>query len=267
MSQDPAEAQAGNDGQILLERHGHIAVLTIARPEKLNSFTLPMIRDIDRCTAQVRDDDEIRCLVVTGAGSRAFSAGGDLETLLPATVGAGTDLVNPDPSRRFFSDLFKPIVAAVRGVCIGGGLELLLGTDLRIAGYDARFGLGEVRWGLIPGAGAHARLPRQICWSVAMQMLLTGEPISAARAYEVGLVNELVASEDVLSRAICLAERIAANGPVAVQTAKEIAVRGMGLTDAFIIEHALNTRVLRSKDAIEGPRAFAEKRDPQFTGR
>lgn len=267
MPEQPGPPQAPADGKILFERHGHVALLTVARPAKLNAFTLEMVREIDRRSAEARDDDGIRCLVVTGSGDRAFSAGGDLESLLPATVGAGIDLVSPDPARRFFSDLFKPVVAAVRGTCIGGGLELMLGSDLRIASQDARFGLGEVRWGLIPGAGTHARLPRQVPWAIAMQLLLTGQQISASRAYEVGLVNEVLPSGEVTGRAMELAGQIAAHAPVAVQTAKEAAVRGLGLTQAFVIEHALNTRVLRSEDAVEGPRAFSEKRAPRFTGR
>jgi len=242
-------------------------VLTIDRPHKLNAFTLDMVRELETLSRQADHDPDIRCLVVTGSGDRAFSAGGDLASLLPATLEAGVDVVSPDPARRFFSDVFTPVIAAVRGVCIGGGLELMLGSDLRIVGSDARFGLGEVRWGLIPGAGTHARLPRQIPWAIAMQLLLTGDPIDAVRAYEVGLVNEVVAPESVLDRALEVAHGICANAPIAVRTAKEAAVRGLSLTDGFVIEHALNTRVLRTADAVEGTRAFQDKRQPRFTGR
>jgi len=164
-------------------------VLTIDRPHKLNAFTLDMVRELETLSRQADHDPDIRCLVVTGSGDRAFSAGGDLASLLPATLEAGVDVVSPDPARRFFSDVFTPVIAAVRGVCIGGGLELMLGSDLRIVGSDARFGLGEVRWGLIPGAGTHARLPRQIPWAIAMQLLLTGDPIDAVRAIWEGRVS------------------------------------------------------------------------------
>jgi enoyl-CoA hydratase/carnithine racemase len=256
-----------DDGRISLDHDGHVAILTIDRPAKLNAFTIEMVRQLRDRTEEVREDPNVRCVVITGAGERAFSAGGDLSSLLPLTVGAGVDMVSPDPSQRFFSELFKPVCAAVRGVCIGGGLEILLGADLRVAGESAKFGLGEVRFGLIPGAGTHVRLPRQIPWAIAMQLLLTGQPIGAARAYEVGLVNEVVDDDAVIERSLALAQTIAANAPVAVQTAKEAAVSGLDLTNAFRLEHALNTRVLRSNDAVEGPKAFVEKRAPRFEGR
>lgn len=256
-----------DEGQISIDRAGPVAVLTLDRPRKHNAFTVGMVAQLDDICREIAVDDSVRCVVLTGAGERSFSAGGDLESLLPATVGAGIDTVSPDPARRFFSDFFKPVVAAVRGVCIGGGLELMLGSDLRVCADDATFGLGEVKWGLIPGAGSHVRLPRQIPHAIAMQMLLTGEPISAARAFEVGLVNEVTSSPLVLDRAVAIAQQIAGNAPVAVQTAKEAVVRGLSLTDGFVIEHALNTRVLRSEDANEGPRAFREKRSPRFVGR
>lgn len=223
-----------------------------------------MAREIMRLGDAVGADRSIRVLVVTGAGDRAFSAGGDLASLLPATVDAGVDVINLDPRRRFFSDLYKPVVAAVRGVCVGGGLELLLGTDVRVASSDALFGLGEVRYGLIPGAGSHVRLPRQIPWAIAMQLLLTGETISAERAAAVGLVNEVTEPGATLERALDLARVIAANSPVAVQTAKEIAVRALELEDGFELEHALNSRVLQSPDAQEGLGAFREKRAPSY---
>ncbi|MBT2523322.1 enoyl-CoA hydratase/isomerase family protein [Arthrobacter sp. ISL-28] len=258
---------SGTAGRIDLERRGPISILTIDRPAKLNAFTLEMVRELEDATVQLQHDPSVRCLVVRGGGDRAFSAGGDLESLLPATVGAGIDTVSRDPTRRFFSELFIPVIAAIRGICIGGGLEIALGSDLRVAASDARFGLGEVAWGLIPGAGSHIRLPRQIPYAIAMQLILLGQPITAQRAYEVGLVNEVVEPGEEFERALELAEKISQNAPVAVRTAKEAVVRGLALTDGFVIEHALNTRVLRSDDAAEGPRAFKEHRVPEFVGR
>jgi enoyl-CoA hydratase/carnithine racemase len=251
---------------IRLEVHGPVALLVIDRPAKLNSFNLAMLEELAAGTERIKADHSIRAVVVTGAGDEAFSAGGDLASLLPATAAAGIDIINPEPTRRFFSDLYKPVVAAVRGKCIGGGLEILLGTDLRIAGSDAQFGLGEVRWGLIPGAGTHVRLPRQVPWAAAMELLLLGRPIDAERAYQIGLVNEVAQSDQVLDRAMAVATELAANAPLAVQTAKEIAVRALRLEDGFALEWSLNSRVLRSNDAKEGPAAFVEKRRPDYTG-
>ncbi len=144
---------------------------------------------------------------------------------------------------------------------------MLQGTDLRIAVEHATFGLGEVRWGLIPTGGSHVRLPRQIPWAVAMELLLTGESIDARRAYEIGLVNRVVPANELMPTAIELAERICRNGPLAVRTAKEIAVRALEQESGFVLEKALGARVLASEDAVEGPRAFVEKRKPRFKGR
>lgn len=251
---------------VLYERDGPVATITLNRPERHNSLTLESMRLLEQYSLQAQGDDAVRAVIVTGAGERAFCAGGDLDELIPRTTHGELDTVIPDPTKRFFSDLFKPVVAAVNGICTAGGTELLLGTDLRVAGEKASFGLGEVRWGVIPGGGTHVRLPRQVPWAIAMQLLLTAEPIDAVRAYEVGLVNEVRPPRQVLERAHEIAAQIARNGPVAVQTAKEIAVRALALESAFALEYTLNERVLRTDDAREGPRAFVEKRRPEYTG-
>jgi enoyl-CoA hydratase len=250
----------------MYEKRGRVALITFNRPDKLNAFNIEALgRFEDHCRAAA-DDDEVLVLVITGAGDRAFSAGGDLGELIPRVADGSFDVVS-DSTKRFLSDCFKPVIAAVNGLCTAGGLEIMLGTDIRIASEQATFGLGEVRWGVIPGAGSHVRLPRQVPWAIAMQMLLSGDPIDAQRAYEVGLVNEVVPHREALPRALELAERISRNGPVAVQTAKEIAVRALDLEPGFVLEHALTARVMRSGDAKEGPRAFMEKRRPNFSGR
>jgi enoyl-CoA hydratase len=180
---------------------------------------------------------------------------------------AGDEMGYEDHTKRPFSDVFKPIIAAVNGYCIAGGLEFLQGTDIRIAAEHATFGLGEVRWGIIPTGGSHIRLPRQIPWAIAMELLLTGRPIDARRAYDIGLVNQVVPAAELLTVARQWAETICKNGPLAVRTAKEIAVRALGLESGFVLEKALGARVLASEDAKEGPRAFSEKRKARFTGR
>jgi enoyl-CoA hydratase len=199
------------DGRVSYETDGPVAVITLDRPQRHNALTVVMIGQLAEAVACARADDSVRAVVLTGAGDRAFCA---------------------------------------------GGLEMLLGTDLRIAAQTAVFGLPETRWGLIPGAGSHVRLPQQVPWAIAMQLLLTAEPIDAQRAYAVGLVNEVLPAGQVLPRALELARLISRNGPLAVQAAKEIAVRALGNEPRFTLEHEIHQQVLRTADAREGPRAF-----------
>lgn len=248
------------------EKRGRIAIVTINRPDAMNAFTADMLRGMDAAFADFNADPECWVAILTAAGEKSFCAGMDLKEAIPA-MADGDELGYEDHTKRPFSDVFKPIIAAVNGYCIAGGLEFLQGTDLRIAAEHATFGLGEVRWGIIPTGGSHIRLPRQIPWAVAMELLLMGRPIDAKRAYDIGLVNAVVPAADVLPTAITWAETICKNGPLAVKTAKEIAVRALGLESGFVLEKALGARVFASADAAEGPKAFAEKRPPKFTGR
>lgn len=249
---------------LLFDREGPIAVVTLDRPELHNAMTPDMVAGIQSIFGEIQRDDSILAAVITGSGLRAFSSGADLKTTIPAAVGVGHDPSFPDPTKRFLSDVFKPVVAAVNGLCLAGGFELLLGTDIRIASESATFGLPEVRWGVIPSGGSHVRLPFQIPWAIAMELLLTGLPISAQRAYEVGLVNEVVPAKEVLSRALAVCEIICKNGPLAVQAAKEIAVRSLGFESKFVYESERARRVFGSADALEGIQAFAEKRSPRY---
>jgi enoyl-CoA hydratase len=260
-------AEPGPDGRITVDVRDSIALVTLDRPARHNAMTLAMIEQLAETAERLRQDDRIRVAVLTGAGTRAFCAGGDLEQLIPRFTSGHLDDLIPDPAQRFFSRVYKPIIAAVHGYCIAGGLEILLGTDLRIASEDAVFGLAETRWGIVPGAGSHIRLPQQVPWPIAMQLLLTAEPIDARRAYEVGLVNEVRPTGEVLPRAMELARLIARNGPVAVQSAKEIAVRALGNEPRFALEYDVAQRVMRTEDAQEGPRAFSEKRTPVYRAR
>lgn len=249
------------------ETHGRIAVVTFNRPEARNAWTSGMIAAFDAAIRAFNADDELWVVIITGAGEKAFCAGADLGEVIPKAVSDGIATVIGDPSKRFLSDVYKPVIAAVNGYCVAGGLELMLGTDLRICAEHATFGLGEVRWGIIPAGGSHIRLPRQVPWAVAMEILLTGRPITAARAHDVGLINEVVPADELMPRAMALAELLCRNGPVAVRTAKEIAVRSLDLEPGFALEVEFAKQVLATDDAKEGPKAFMEKRTPRFTGR
>jgi enoyl-CoA hydratase len=248
------------------EKRGHIAIFTINRPEALNSFTREMLIGMADGFAEFQSDDDLWVAVLTGAGERAFCAGMDLKEALPDLT-SGDEMGYEDHTKRPFSDVYKPIVAAVNGACIAGGVEFLLGTDLRVAVEDATFALSEVRWGVIPSGGSHVRLPQQVPWAVAMEMLLTAETLSAKRAYEVGLINKIVSPGELMPAAFEIAEKICLNGPLAVRTAKEIAVRALQQETPFVMEKAIGARIFASEDAKEGPKAFAEKRPPRFKGR
>jgi enoyl-CoA hydratase len=248
------------------EKSRHVAIMTINRPEARNAFTAEMLRAMDACFADFNADADLWVAILTASGDKAFSSGMDLKEAIPM-LQSGDQMGYEDHTKRPMSDVFKPIIAAVNGYCIAGGMEFLQGTDLRIAAEHATFGLGEVRWGIIPTGGSHVRLPRQIPWAVAMEMLLTGQPISAQRAYDIGLVNKVVPADKLMEEATSIAETICKNGPLAVRTAKEIAVRALNLEPGFVLEKALGQRVIDSEDAREGPAAFAEKRPPKYRGR
>jgi len=248
------------------EKQGHIAIMTVNRPDAMNAFTVEMLAAMDACFDDFQKDDDLWVAIFTGTGSKAFCAGMDLAEAIPK-LNAGDELGYDDHTKRPFSDVFKPIITAVNGFCIAGGMEFMQGTDIRIAAEHATFGLGEVRFGLIPMGGTHVRLPRQIPWAVAMELLLTGENIDAARAYDIGLINKVVPADQLMEEAMSMAHKICKNGPLAVRTAKEIAVRQANLEAGFVLEKAIGRRVFNSEDAAEGPKAFMEKRKPNFTGR
>ncbi len=258
MSSNPADT-------FRYEKLERIAVMTINRPEAMNALTADMLAAMDAAFEDFQNDDDLWVAVLTGTGDKSFCSGMDLAEAIPL-LNAGDELGYEDHTKRPFSDVFKPIIAAVNGFCIAGGMEFMQGTDIRIAAEHATFGLGEVRFGLIPTGGSHVRLPRQIPWAVAMELLLTGETIDARRAYDIGLINRVVPKEDLMNEAMQLAEKICRNGPLAVRTAKEIAVRQANLEPGFVLEKALGARIFGSHDAIEGPRAFMEKREPYFKG-
>lgn len=264
---------------LLFEVRNQIAYITFNRPEVHNAFIPEILVRLSDAWAQINDDNDIRVVIVTGAGNKAFTAGADLGRLIPLYTHArqpedewdqrlmkNLKLVNFALLRGYSCS--KPIIAAVNGFCIAGGMDLIGACDLRVAVDTAEFGLQEVKWEIVPSAGSIGRLPRQIPYCKAMEMLLTGNRISAQEAYRVGLVNYVMPREKLMEKAEELATTIAANGPLAVRKIKEAVERSSGrpLEEAFAIEDEVQRVIGRSEDAKEGPRAFMQKRKPVYKG-
>lgn len=269
---EPAPAAtADSNGQphALVERRGHVLIVTMNRPQARNALSGPMMAIMREAWDQVDSDPGIRVAVLTGAGG-AFCAGADLKAMNRSHPGEQSPAADWNPAviepllkgRR----LTKPLIAAVEGPAVAGGTEILQATDIRVAGESARFGVSEARWGLFPLGGSAVRLVRQLPYTVAAELLLTGRLISAAQALDIGLIGHVVPDGQALAKALEIAAEIAANGPVAVRailrTIRE--TEGMAENDAFEVEARIGMEVFRSQDAREGPRAFTEKRRPQF---
>ena len=253
---------------IRFEREGRLAWVTIDRPEAMNALDMAHNEELNRVWAEFRDDQDLWVAILTGAGNKAFSAGADLKTLIPAQGEGVMEDWNFGGITRGFKT-FKPIIAAVNGVALAGGLEMVLACDLRVAADHARLGLAEVKWAIIPGAGGTQRLPRAIPLARAMEMILTGDPITADEAYQLGLVNRVVSADSLMAEARSLAETLLARGPLALRAAKQAVLEGASLSfdQGLALELDLFSKVMRTEDAAEGPRAFAEKRAPKFLGR
>jgi len=264
---------------VLFEKRNHIAYVTFNRPEVHNSFNPELLVLMGAFWEEAEKDDDVRAVIVTGAGKVAFSAGADLGKLIPLFTGARKPEDEWDHkllgNRRLGDmallrkyDFPKPVIAAVNGFCIAGGMEFIQATDLRVASENASFGLQEVKWAIIPAAGSLARLQRQMPYCKAMEILLTGNRIDAPEAWRLGLINYVVPQDKLIAKAEELAAAIAANGPFAVRKIKEAVRRcsGRPYEDAFKIEDELAREVMRTEDAREGPRAFIEKRKPNYKG-
>ncbi len=246
-----------------------IALITINRPERLNALDQAAYQALSEAWRQVRDDPAVRVAIVTGAGERSFCVGADIKSFLTSPPSLGEVwLTQKDQLLNRGLEVWKPVIAAVNGYCLGGGMTLLMATDLRLAARHATFSLAEVKRGVIPGNGGTQRVLKQLPYPIAMEMLLTGDAISAEAAERWGLINRVVETEALLDEARALARRIAANAPLAVQAAKELALRGddMPLSAGLRMEQLVNRLLAESEDAKEGPAAFAEKRPPNFKG-
>ncbi len=269
-----------NEPALLYEKVGGVAHVTFNRPAVRNAMDPEVVVRLADAWEDFAADSDMRVAVITGAGDKAFCSGADLGKLIP--LFSRVRKPENEWDERLLADrtlmsrallkgaepIYKPVVAAINGFCLAGGTELIQGTDIRIAAEHARFGLTEVSRGIIPAGGSLARLARQIPYAKAMEILLTGQHMTAQEAWRIGLVNEVVPAEDVVARAGEYAAMIAANAPLAVSACKEAVIRSSGVTleEAYRIESEVSAKVMRSEDAREGPRAFMEKRPPVFKG-
>lgn len=261
------------------EKQDHIVLITFDRYERRNSIDVEHAQALIKAWRDFGDDPDARVAIITGVKD-AFCAGGDLRAMgqiaaekaatgTSPTEDAINDYGKGSPTLKGM-DIYKPIIAAVNGYCMAGGMELLGGTDIRIASTNAIFSITEVRRGLFAGGGTPARLPRQLQWPAAMELLLVGGDTSAERALQLGLINEVVEPDQLLDAAYRWARAIAANAPISVRETKKAALGSIAaatLKDAYAIEDACANVVFATEDAQEGPRAFLEKRQPVWKGR
>ena len=252
----------------LIKHPDGVALITLNRPEKLNAFDAEHYSQLANAWAETRDDKQVRVVLITGAGEKSFSTGADLKSFIG----------NPGDIAEFWQtqkgmllnrglEMWKPVIAAVNGYCLGGGMTLLLSTDIRVAAEHATFGLSEVKRGIIPANGGTQRVIEQLPRTIGMEMLLTGESINATKAERWGLVNQVVPAGDLMATAYALGQKIAKNAPLAVQAAKELALRAreLSLSEGLRMEQLMNRMLTTTEDAKEGRTAFSEKREPRFT--
>lgn len=259
---------------VLYEKKGHIAYITINRPEAMNAMNREAWDGLTNAWISVRDDPEVRIGIVTGAGPKAFSAGSDLKEIvaflaIPPDKRTPSNAPVPDITPMRGLEVWKPFIAAINGIATGGGLELAMACDMRIASENARLGLAEVRQALMPSMSGTQRLPRLIPFGKALEMLMTGDFIDAQEAYRLGLVNKVVPPAELMPAAEALANRICENGPLAVRVIKETAYRGMqmSLAEGIRLEEYISKSLMASEDSKEGAIAFGQKRKPEYKGR
>lgn len=253
---------------VLYEVDAPLALITINRAEKHNAISLKTLEELQACATLAAEDDTVRVIAITGAGDRAFASGSDLSEVLHRDLGkALTPIVQglADQLER----TPKPTIAAINGICMGGGLEVALGCDLRIASTNATFATPEGKLGIIPGGGATARLPRIVGRGWGMEMLLMGEPIDAQRALQIGLVTRLVEPAELLGEVRRVAEHLASFAPFVPRTMKAMVHAGMeaSLVGALMLEKYAQGALVQTEDKVEGITAFLDKRKPEFKGR
>jgi enoyl-CoA hydratase/carnithine racemase len=250
-------------------KEGKIAVITINRPEALGALTVKGHEELHEALVDFRDDDTLLVAILTGTGEKAFCTGVDIKDMLPFIKKTANKPWQQVATTMRGLDIWKPLIAAINGLALGGGLEMTLGCDIRIASENAKFGFPEVKVGMFPAGGGTQRLPRFIPAGVAAEMILTGKIINAQEALRLGLVNKVVTLDELIPAAKEMAANICELGPLAVRTAKEAMIRGMSLSleEGLRLETTLTPQVVFSRDFEEGITAFAEKRKPEFEGR
>jgi len=248
------------------KKEGRIAIVTINRPQVMNAINMEALHELHEAMVDFRDDPDLWVGIITGAGEKAFSAGADIKDTLPFMKEHRDNPAAMPATPMRGLEIWKPLIAAINGLALGGGLEIALACDIRIASENARLGLTEVTLGLIPGWGGTQRLPRVIPWAKAAEMLLTGRPIDAEEAYHIGLVNKVVRLEQLMPTAREWAEIICQAGPLGVRAAKEAMIKGCSMTleEGLQLENSLVAYLLGTEDFTEGTRAFMEKRKPVF---
>ena len=254
---------------LLFEIRDHVAYITFNRPDAMNAMDAETYADLSRAWIEVRDNPDIWASIITGKG-RAFTAGADLKSHIGAR--AETWEFWQTQSEQILNrglEVWKPVIAAVNGYCLAGGMTLLFATDIRIASENAVFGISEVKRGILPGNGGTQRALRQMPYPIAMELVLIGDNVTAQEAYRVGLINKVVSPEELMPTAEAYARRICENPPLAVRAIKELAVRSqyMHIQDGLRLESAIGRILGTTEDAAEGRRAFAEKRKAVFAGR
>jgi enoyl-CoA hydratase len=255
---------------LIYEKKENIGLLTINRPEKLNAISNELISELKKLLDEIENDEELRALIITGAGDKAFVAGADIKELVDRDARLGRR-VSQERQEVFsrIENLPVPVIAAVNGYALGGGLELALACSIRICSEKAQFGAPEVKLGIIPGDGGTQRLPRLVGLGRAMEMILTGDFIDAQEAYRIGLVNKVLPQEELMDKAMDLAKKIASRPPLAVRFAKEAVNRSQegDAASGFALESYLHALSCTTEDKKEGVSAFLEKRKGKFKGK
>jgi enoyl-CoA hydratase len=263
MTQDPAGKPT-----VLRERRGQTEILTLNRPDARNAVNAELTAAMRTALDELEDDDHLRVIVLTGTGDKAFCAGMDLKAFMAGDappIGAATGGFAGFARRH----IGVPVIAAVNGPALAGGFELVLACDLVVAGQTATFGIAEAKRGLIAAGGGLVRLPKRLPITLALELAMTGNPIDAQRAYELGLVNRVVPAEAVLDEALALADAIIENAPLSVRTSRDVMVQAAEVSEAeaWRLSDTANQMIFASADAKEGATAFAERRPPTWTGR